>query len=226
MDRISKVLLESGLSFIVLFIISKMLGKKQIAQLEFTDYTVGITIGSIAAQMAFDTNFPFYTHIISMIVFAALDIIVSMISRKTLFFKRVLKGTPLILIDDGKIIYQNIKKSKIDINELIAQARCNGFFDISKISACVFEISGNFSFLPKGCNQNVTLTDLNIEAPKTSLTPNLIIDGHLDWEELKKMEKSKQWLMKKLNITSKKEIKNIALATLNANGDIEVHNKK
>lgn len=212
MSKVITVLWESAVSFIILFIISKLLGKRQVAQLQFSDYAVGISIGSIAAQMAFDTQFPFYTYIIAMVVFAILDLTLAYASRKSKFFKKILNGKPLVLIENGKLNYDNLKKSKIDINELIAQSRFNGYFDLTQIAYCVFETSGSFSFLPKPEFKEPTIKDLNLPLRPANLTQYVVIDGKIDKEKLKELNLTSKKVYKLLKIKSKDELKQIAVA--------------
>lgn len=117
------VLINSSVAFVYLFVISKILGKKQIAQLEFIDYTIGISLGSIAAEMATNTETPFYFFLIAMTIFLVLALLVAVVGRKNTFLKRILKGKPLTLIYDGKINYKSLKKSKIDVNDLLSMLR-------------------------------------------------------------------------------------------------------
>ena len=98
-----------------LFIISKLLGKKQIAQLEFIDYAMGISIGSIAAEMATDVgDTPFYYYLIGMTIFFLFDLSISFLGKKGPFLKRFLKGKPIVIVYEGNIVYKNLKKSKLD----------------------------------------------------------------------------------------------------------------
>lgn len=130
MDNVLNVSLQSLMAFAILFIISKILGKKQVAQLEFSDYVVGISIGSIAAAMAVEPDIPFYHFIIAMVLFGGLDLFLTLIARKSNFLKSAIKGRPLIIIEDGKLNFKNIKKSKLDLNEIMAQCRNKGYFYI------------------------------------------------------------------------------------------------
>jgi uncharacterized membrane protein YcaP (DUF421 family) len=212
MTKVVTVLWESAVAFLVLFVISKLLGKRQVAQLQFSDYAVGISIGSIAAQMAFDTEFPFYTYLIAMAVFAVLDLTLAYASRKSKFLKSVLNGKPLVLIDSGKLNYTNLQKSKVDINELIAQARFNGYFDLTHIEYCVFETSGSFSFMPKPDFKEPTVSDLKLTPKESKMLRYIVIDGKIDQEKLKEFNTTQKQLFKKLKITSKKQLKEIAVA--------------
>ena len=104
------VLINAVVSFAYLFIISKILGKKQIAQLEFIDYAVGISLGSIAAEMSTDSETPFYYYLIAMTIFLVLALLVSLIGRKNSALKRIFKGKPSTLIYEGKIDYKQLVK--------------------------------------------------------------------------------------------------------------------
>ncbi len=207
------VLINSFISFIYLFIISKILGKKQIAQLEFIDYAVGISLGSIAADMAADGETPFYFYLISMTIFFLLALFVAVIGRKNTFFKRVLKGKPATLIYEGKINYKELKKNKIDVNDLLSMLRDKDYFDINDVAYAVFEPSGKLSVLPKGSQKPVVIEDVNKSAiEESSLSNVLIADGKVSKSGLSEINKDKDWLFNKLKIKNKKDINNIVLA--------------
>lgn len=207
--------LQSLMAFAILFAISKLLGKKQVAQLEFTDYVVGISIGSIAATMAIEPELPIYHFIIAMAIFGGLDLFLTLIARKSNFLKSTIKGRPLIIIENGKLNFKNIKKSKLDLNEIMAQCRNKGFFYIDDISYCIFETSGDFSILPKSKSRPLIAKDLGIPEEEVGLQKEIIIDGKIIEDELKNLNKAKEWVYKKLKLKDKKQIKNILLATYN-----------
>ena len=127
------VLIDSCIAFVYLFIISKLLGKKQIAQLEFIDYTIGISLGSIAAEMATNTETPFWYFLIAMTIFFVFAFAISLIGRKSPLLKKIIKGKPATLIYDGKIDYKQLKKTKIDVNDLLSMLREKNYFDISDV---------------------------------------------------------------------------------------------
>ena len=227
MSGIVRVTINAFVSFIYLFIIGKILGKKQIAELDFIDYVVGISIGSIAAEMATDVDRPWYYFLIAMSVFAGLDLIIAMLGRKGNFFKKLLKGTPLILVKNGKIDFEELKKSKLDINDVTGMARSLGYFDFNDIAFAILETNGTLSILPKANQKPVVCEDLKIKPEKPSLTQNLIVDGNISDFALKYLEKDKTWLYKRANIKSKNELKNILLAVYNQDEDkLTLHLKK
>lgn len=225
-DAIYWVLINSVVSFVYLFIISKILGKKQIAQLEFIDYTVGISLGSISAEMSTSTE-PFYHYIIAMTIFFLLALIVAFLGRKAVLLKRLLKGKPSTLIYQGKINYKQICRANIDINDLLSMLRERGYFDISSVEFAIFEPSGKLSVLPKTPNAPVVVKDL--KTPPTTpakLTNILIVDGKVSMSSLTNLKKDESWLFKQLGISNKKQLKKIALAVYNNQTKrVEIHYK-
>ncbi len=200
MNEILKVLLFSLMSYIILFIISKLLGKKQIAELDFIDYVTGISIGSIAAEMATETEEPFYYYVIAMSVFFLSDLAVTVLGRKNNFFKRFLRGVPIILINKGQVDFEQLKKSNIDFYDLLGLARAKGYFDLSEIEYAVFENNGELSILPSDDKRQLKKEDFeNIPDEKPSLTTYLVVDGEISPFALEQIGKSKEWLMSELS---------------------------
>ena len=215
--NICKVLIFASVSFVVLFIFSKMLGKKQIAQLDFVDYVIGISLGSIAAEMAFDIEKPWYNFVIAMAVFFVLDMIISFFSRKAPFMKRLLKGKPVVLIYDGKLDYENLKKSKLDVNDLLAMCREKGYFDVKQIAYALFETSGELSVMPIGEERPAVTKDLPIEIQRASLPNYLVVDGKVSYSGLNEIGKDMDWLLKELRLKDEEELDNILLAEYDDN---------
>ncbi|HPG91843.1 MAG TPA: DUF421 domain-containing protein [Clostridia bacterium] len=212
MSDIIKVLIFSVAAYVYLFVIAKLLGKKQIAQLTFLDYVVGISIGSIAAEMATETDQPFYHFLIAMAVFFLFDFIVSFISRKSLVLKKWINGKPLVIINDGKIDYQTLKQSKLTVDELCGLAREKNFFDIKDIAYAVFETNGELTVLPKSNKQPVVSENINIILPDPELTQFMILDGQVCEEILHSQNRSRKWLFDKLKIKNKNDLKSVLIA--------------
>ncbi len=214
------VLIDSAVAFLYLFVISKLLGKKQIAQLEFIDYTVGISLGSIAAEMATNTEVPFYYFLIAMTIFFLFAALVAVVGRKTTFLKRLLKGKPATLIYDGKINYKELKKNKIDVNDLLSMLREKGYFDIADVAYAVFEPSGKLSVLPVGAQKPLVMEDLDNDKIKPAkLEDILVVDGVLSRSGLNNAGKDDRWLFERLGVTDVKDLKDILLCVYDAEND-------
>jgi uncharacterized membrane protein YcaP (DUF421 family) len=220
------VLLNTLFSFIALFFIAKFLGKKQISELSFIDYVIGITIGSIAAEWSTDVQNPWYYYAIALAIYFIMSYIITHFERTTLTLKSFLRGKPLLIISNGKIDYKNLKKSKLDVNDLIGLCRDKGFFNMSNIAFAIFETSGSLSVLPVGEQKPTVINDFDIKGEKLSLQKFVINDGKIDDNYLKILNKDATWLYKKLNIKSKKDLKNILVAFYDEKTDqFNVHYK-
>lgn len=213
MSEIYKLLIFSFISVAYLFIISKLMGKKQIAQLEFVDYVMGISIGSISADMATDVGeTPFYYYLIGMTVFFLFDLLVSFLGRKGPTLKHFFKGHPETIIYNGQFVYKALKKSKLDINEVLAMCREKGYFDICDVEFAVFETSGNLSIMPKGNQKPIVVEDMGIKSTEPKLPYYLIIDGHISFSTLTELKKDVKWLFKRCKI-DKKTLKKVLFAS-------------
>lgn len=219
MPEWSKLLIFSTVSVVYLFIISKLMGKKQIAQLEFIDYVMGISIGSIAAEMATDVSQrPFYYYIVGMTVFFLVDTLISYLGRKGPAMKHFFKGKPIMIIYQGEFIYKNLKKSKLDVNDVIALCREQGFFRIEDVAFAIFENSGKLSVLPKSNQKPTVAEDINLSLPPASLPVYLIVDGQISYSSLNEIKKDKKWLFEQGKL-DKKSLKNVLIATYDQQTD-------
>lgn len=215
---------RSVISLIVLFFITKLIGKKQVSELSLFDYVIGISIGNFTAEMVMDVEGQYINGIIAMISFGIVSYFVSHITAKSIVLRRFLIGTPTIIIDDGKIITEGLRKSKIDINDLLEQCRGAGYFDISEISYALMEANGKLSILPKVDYQVPNLIDLNIKKEKEELTANIIIDGKLMIHNLENINKDIKWLNKELTNKGHRNYDNILLATF-TNNELTIYEK-
>ena len=224
-NELSIVAFRTFLVLIILFLITKCMGKKQVSQMNIYDYLIGITIGSVAADISLDLEKDIIAGIISLIIFGLSGVLVTYLTLKNIGFRRIFTGTPTILIDKGKIIEKNLSKEGIDINNLQEEARQQGYFDLSKINYAILETNGKISFLAKSLHEVVTRKDMNIKAKDEPLCANIIIDSTLLENNLTYMNKDKKWLDKELNKKGYKDYNNILLLTLNTNGEMIIYQK-
>lgn len=221
------VIVNSVVAFVYLFIVSKLMGKKQIAQLTFVDYAIGISIGSIAAEFATDVKNPWYYYIIAIGIFFLLSLAISYLIRKAQILKTLLQGKPSVLIKDGKIDYKELKKSKLDLYDLIALARTKNYFDLNDIAYAILETDGELSVLPNGNVRPVVAEDFNnIPLEQASITSYIVIDGKITSMGLDDLNVDEAWVLNKFGVNNKKELENIALASYNTKLDkLDVHYK-
>lgn len=219
------VILRALVSLVTLFLVTKLLGKKQVSQLSLFDYVIGISIGNFAAEMTTDLDLPYIHGIVSVLIFGLVAYFVSVLTMKSITLRRFFIGTPTILIQNGKILIAGLKRVKFDINDLLEECRGNGYFDISQIEYALMEANGKLSILPKGENLPVTIKDMNIKPEKQGLCANVIIDGKIMYKNLRNMNKDKKWLIQELKIKGYKTLNNILLATLDNNEKVVIYEK-
>ena len=213
------------LILIILFFITKMMGKKQISELNFFDYVVGITIGSIAADISLDIEKDMLAGIAALFIYGFISYIISFVSIKSILARRFFIGVPTVLVEKGKIIESGLKKSKIDVNDLLMVARENGYFNLDEIDYALMEVNGNISFLPKEKEKPVTKRDMKIKCSNEGLTVNAIIDGKYMVNNMKAINKDKEWLDHELKVNGYDNYDNILLATIDNNYKVTIYEK-
>ena len=215
-DNFLPVLYRSLISLFTLFIICKIIGKKQISELSIFDYVIGISIGNFAAEMTINLESPEFDGILAVIIFGLVAYLVSYLSLKSIWLRKFVMGKPTIIIQEGKFIRKNMSKVRLDMNDLLEEARIKGYFDLSEIQYGIMEANGEMSFLPYAKYQPITREDMNKNIKSNSLNTSVIIDGKILKDNLKKFNKTEDWLYKEIK-KGKYELKDIMLCTIDSN---------
>ena len=192
-----QVILTALLSAAVLFIIAKFMGHKQVAQLDFFDYITGITIGSIAAELATELESP-WKPLIAMIVYGVIALGFSLITSKLPRTRKYINGTPTILMDNGKLYRENMKKAKLDLSEFMLLCRQLGYFNLNDIQTAVFEYNGKLSVLPVSAKRPANPSDMGLAPAPEHICTEIIMDGRVMEGNLKRMGLEEKWLQKQL----------------------------
>ena len=224
-NELMLIVFRTILVLIILFFLTKLMGKKQVSQMNIYDYLIGITIGSVAADIALDIEKDIIAGIVSLGIFGLSAVLVTYLTLKSILFRRIFTGVPTILIENGKIIEKNMRKEGIDINDLQEEARQNGYFDLSKVNYAVLETSGNISFLAKANEEVVTRRDIDINVKDDGLWANIVIDGVLLENNLSAMKRDEVWLKKELKKRGYINYSGILLLTMDVNGKIVIYDK-
>lgn len=207
--EILKVIFASLFSAAILFFTAKLIGHKQVAQLEFFDYITGITIGSIAAELATTLDDPWWKPTIAMIVFGMITVALSIVTRRFPRSRKFVNGTPTIVMNDGKLYRDNMKKAKLELSEFLLLCRQEGYFNLNDIQTAVFEYNGMLSILPVGTKRPLNPEDLKIITKPEHIGTEIIMDGRIMNDNLKRKGLNDEWLkkeMKKQGYKSPKEI--------------------
>lgn len=218
---ILKIFLTSVSSVITLFIIAKFMGHKQLAQLDFFDYINGITIGSIAAEMATDLEAP-WKPFVAMVIYGAVSIVLSLITNKVPRSRKFINGTPTIIMNNGKLYRENMKKAKLDLSEFMVLCRQEGLFNINEIQTAVFEHNGHLTVLPKSAYRPLCADDLNISLKPELIFTEVIMDGRILEENLKRMGLDRVWLTRQLENQGYKSEKEIYLGICDKDNSLSI----
>ncbi|MCL1806221.1 MAG: DUF421 domain-containing protein [Oscillospiraceae bacterium] len=189
-----ETVVHAAVSIGALFILTRLMGKKQIAQLTLFDYIIGISIGSIAAEGAIDPGVPLPVTLSALVVFSLFSIIFSYVSLKSYTGRKILEGNPVVLIENGMIIESGLKKARLNINELLEECRQKNAFNLSDIEFAILETSGRLSVLMKSCRQPLTPEDMQIDAAYQGICTGVIIEGKVLQRELSILRKDETWL--------------------------------
>ena len=228
---ILNVILLSLFSLIALFILTKLMGYRQMSEMSMFDYINGITIGSIAAEMATSLEKDWWLPLTAMVVYALAAIVLSYISVKSMAARRVISGKPLILMDHDIVDETNLNRQqfatidKIDLSEMLLQCRVNGYFNLSDLQTILLEPNGRMSFLPKSDKRPVIPEDMSMTPEQEFLVANVIIDGHIMERNLQHAGKDIQWLNKQMHAQNISNLREVLLATCDMNNQVTFYQK-
>ncbi len=223
--EILQVSYRALISLVTLFLITKLLGKKQVSQLSLFDYVIGISIGNFAAEVTINLEAEWINGVVAVTIFGVVAYLVSIITMKSIIARRFFMGAPTVVIQNGKIIKESLKKIKFDINDLLEECRNNGVFDLTQINYALMEANGELSILLKPEYLPITPNDMKLKPEKNSLVANIIIDKKIMPNNLKQMNKDEKWLLKELKIKGYK-LEDILLATLDINDKLTIYKQK
>lgn len=209
-------------SIIVIFLLTKLMGYRQLSQMSMFDYINGITIGSIAAEMATSLEENFVQPLTAMIVYALAAVLLSWVSSKSIRARRLVEGVPLVLMNNGELYRENLKKSKINVTEFLEQCRIHGYFDVSKLQTAVLEGNGKISFLPKASDRPLTPVDMDLTPQQDYMVANVILDGKIMEGNLRHTGNDEKWLLKQIKGQGADQVEDVLLATCDSSNQVTV----
>ena len=222
MSEIFYIIALSLGSIIAIFILTKLMGYRQMSQMSMFDYVNGITIGSIAAEMATSLEENFMQPLVAMIVYALAAFFLSWLGLRSIRVRKISEGKPLVRMNNGEIYRDNLRKAKIDVSEFLAQCRVNGYFDVSKLQTAILEGNGKISFLPKVSDRPVTPSDMNLSPQQDYMVANVILDGNIMEKNLQHTGKDEKWLLHQIKGQGADYVEDVLLATCDSENKVTV----
>ncbi|MBM7553999.1 DUF421 domain-containing protein [Thalassobacillus pellis] len=200
-----RILAETIFGFGALFVLTKVLGKSQITQITAFDFIAAMILGELVGNALYDPEVGIVQIGYAVLVWGILLYVTEMVTEKVKKSRSLLEGKPSIVINKGKILKQEMLKSKLDLNQLQHLLRSKEVFSIQDVEFAILETDGTISVLKKSTAQTPTRQDLNLKPQTVPLPMALISDGEVLWDNLKEAGLNKQWLhdqLRRQNVTA------------------------
>lgn len=219
--------LRTVISFVVLLILARFMGKKQVSQLTFFHYVTGITIGSIAANLAGESETPFLNGLYGMILWALLTIAANFLSFKSIKLRVLLDDKPMIVIQNGKILEDSLRKLRLSFNDLNMLLREQSIFSMKDVNYAIFETNGNLSVLLKSGEEPATKKDVQAPAPPPKYIPTEIItNGKVEEKNMRELKLTDMWLTQQLEQQGIGRPEQVLYAEIQTDGSLYVNTLK
>ncbi|MFZ4453091.1 DUF421 domain-containing protein [Salibacterium aidingense] len=221
---VSEVLLRVVCAYLVLLLLTRLMGRKELRQLTFFNFVSGITIGSIAADLIASETFSLRNGLTALTAWAALTIVMGFIDIRSQKARQVLEGDPVILIQNGRILKEALQRVRLDMDALKALLRQKNAFSVSEVAFAVLETDGNLSVMKKENQQPAVKQDVHPAAPpKPDFLPTKVIsDGVLHQPNLAKLELSEEWIKQQVHQAGFSSISEIFYAELQRDGSLYI----
>ncbi|MFC5650658.1 DUF421 domain-containing protein [Paenibacillus solisilvae] len=200
-----EIALRTLFAVVFLFLLTKLLGKRQVTQLSLFEYITGITIGNLAAFLSTDLDSHWSLGMIALGVWALFSLGIEFVQLKSKRARDFLDGKATVLIKDGQIQEANLKKERMTSDDLLEQLRKKDVFRMADVEFALMETSGDLNILLKKENQPLTASDLGITVGVEQVSQAVIMDGKIMDEPLAAIKQDRTWLegeLKKLNLTA------------------------
>lgn len=222
MPEMMLIFIRSVMAFIVLLIIARIMGKKQLSQLTFFDYVVGITIGNISGSLAVDQNLKMTNGLIGLVVWGSFAVIMSLVSLKSLRFRQVTDGQPTVVVKNGKIQEKNLKKLRMPIEDLMPLLRSKNAFKLSDVELAVMELSGDLSVMKKTDAEPITPKVLGMQMEQEKQPQIVLHDGKVLENSLNKTGYTREWLLGEVQKQGADSFQDVFLAQIDSKGNVYV----
>lgn len=216
---------QTSLVFVSLLILTRLLGKTQVGQLTYYDYISGITIGSIAATVVASDPDKVWNHFFDLLLFIALTYLISLVTMHSRPLRKMIEGSPTIVIQNGLILEENMGKLRYDLDELHGQLRQQGVFDPAEVQYAILETNGDLSVIKKSDYQPITRSDLSIHMPDPTFPVELIMDGKIIERNLKLKNLSTSWLKQQLAAQNITDESDVTYAVIDSKGKLFINPK-
>jgi len=217
---------RSFILYVVVLIAMRLMGKRQMVQLQPYEFVIAIMIAELAVLPIENIHSPITHSIYPIVILAGLEIIISTLSLKNEKIRTLISGRPTIVIENGHIRENTLRKLRYNLDELMGQLRNCGYHDVTDVEFAVLETSGQLSVFARSQSRPVTPKDLKVATPYEGLTVPLVLDGVIKFENLELCGLNYSWLAESIKKAGLKDIKDVFYAGLNTQGQLHIQSKE
>lgn len=226
MPEIFEVLIRTFGAFFFILVLTRLLNKEQVGQLTFYEYVTGITIGSMAATVAIDTEVRFWPDVLGLTLWVVLTWLMGYAALVSRPARKLLEGEPTVLVHNGKILEKNMGKLRYNLDDLLIQLRNKQAFNIADVEFAILEPNGELSVLLKSQKRPATPEDLQLPTQYEGVPTELIEDGELIYQNLQQVHLNQDWLVRELRKQGVYDLDQVVYASLDAAGKLYFDLKK
>ncbi|MCY6959908.1 YetF domain-containing protein [Clostridium brassicae] len=212
MQQVLPTIFRGTITYILALVLTRLMGRKVISQMTFFDFVVGVSMGSMVANLSIGKNSTAATASISLIIFAILTILTGLAHIKSSKIRKIINSEPVVLIASGTIVENNMKRVRITLEQLTMKLREKNIFNLGDVDFAILEVDGKLSVLPKSDKAPLTPSHMNIPTTNKGLMKDIIIDGNVMSENLKDAGLDMNWLKSQLNMSGIKDIADVFYA--------------
>jgi uncharacterized membrane protein YcaP (DUF421 family) len=214
------VVLKTAFTVVILLVLTRLIGKKQVSQLSLFEYITGITLGSIAAYIPLESEpTSWYLGALSLLVWVIMAFVIEYLEIKSKKMRKWIIGTETVLIKHGKVLEENLKKERMTAIELMSKLRAKNIFNLSEVEFAIMEPDGSVNVMLKKEHQPLTASMLHLPVNREREPEMVIIDGQIEKEVLSRIGKNEKWLLKELEKQGLK-LEDVFLAQVDSSGNL------
>jgi len=223
-----EVMIRVSLSFLALLILTRIMGRKEISQMTFFNFVSAITIGTLSGALVTDKTLSIGNGLTALLAWSILTIIIGIMTIKSKKTRQLIDSEPIIVIKEGKIMEEALRKVRLDMDSLRASLREKDIFSLMDVEYAIFETDGKLSIMKKETKLPLTQSDTYIDTRKQDLFPlatEVIIDGVINTDNLSKLNLDRKWLYEKLQELDVKSISEVVYGEVQKNGELFIDTK-
>ena len=216
------LLLRGAIIYILVFLIFRLMGKRQLGQLQPFEFVITLIIADLATIPMSEINVPLLHGVVPLVTIALIHFLIGFLSRKSIKLRQAFNGKPIIVVSPNGVEYEALKKLNMDFNDLCEALRESNYFSLDEIQYAIIETNGQLSVLPNANNSPTTAQDFNIKKENTALPIMIVCDGHKIKENMKLCGVDDSFLNLQFQKNGIKDIKKVLIATIDNNGKVYV----